>query len=45
MLLRFNEFLNRENNVYLMLAKEKEKNQMLQNELLRYENEIVMSSP
>ena len=36
--IRFNDFLNRENNIYQQLAKERERNELLQNELMKYEN-------
>ena len=38
MQLRFNDFLMKENNIYQMLAKEKERNEILQRELQRHEN-------
>ena len=40
MSLRFNDILSKENNIYLMLAKEREKNQMLQAELKKAEAAI-----
>ena len=36
--IRFNDFLTRENNIYSMLAKERERNEVLQEELQKYEN-------
>ena len=44
MQMRFHDFLDKDSNVYLMLAKEKEKNKMLQSELHRYESEIANSN-
>jgi hypothetical protein len=38
MQIRFQEFMNRENSIYNLYAKERERNEMLQNELLKYEN-------
>jgi hypothetical protein len=42
--IRFNDFLTRENNIYSMLAKERERNELLQNELMKYENGGLGSS-
>lgn len=44
MQMRFHDFLDKDSNVYLMLAKEKEKNKMLQSELHRYESEVANSN-
>ena len=44
MQMRFHDFLDKDSNVYLMLAKEKEKNKMLQSELHRYESELANSN-
>jgi hypothetical protein len=38
MQIRFQEFLSRESSIYNLYAKERERNEMLQNELLKYEN-------
>ena len=38
MSLRFSDFLTKENNIYTKFAKERERNQMLQDELRRYES-------
>jgi len=37
MAVRFQDFLTREKNIYTQLAKEKEKNQILEEELKRFE--------
>jgi hypothetical protein len=42
--LRFDDFTQNESNIYVKLAKEKEKNMVLFDELQRYENERALSS-
>ena len=42
--IRFKDFLSRENNIYQQLAKERERNELLQNELMRFENQAANSS-